>query len=245
MKAEKECTARCWLILFLVVAMLAPPASGQEKSAPAINAQTGSEALPQGAIHTIQDALEALEKSGPGKSAPARPLGDPADFFGADAYPPEAAKAQEQGRSVVRVEIDARGFPTGCTVISSSDSAALDAATCRIAQTRMQYAAARDVKGKPVASQYTLPVRWMLPRSEDVRLDITDGRKGLIDVTLEIGLDSGGRVTSCKVVEQHPPEADSCSGYPIGKPTVFRARRNGEDSPSRMTIVNRLYLDQP
>lgn len=236
------------MVALLVLVLLPLPVAGQSAPVPAEEAQAGSDTLPPGAVRTIQDAINALnarEKND--KSVPARPLGSsPGSFFGADAYPPEAIRAHEEGRTVVRVEIDARGFPTACTVLSSSNSAILNAATCRIAHTRMQYAAARDGKGRPIASQYTLPVRWALPRDDaETTFDLTDGRKAVIDVTLDVRLDGDGNVTSCKVVEQVPEAADMCASYPVGRPTLFHAIRNGEASPARLTVINRMYLDQP
>lgn len=203
--------------------------------------------VPDQGIRTIQDAIEALRRSGPGKSAPARVLGNPAEFFGPEAYPAEAVSAGQQGRSVVRIELDARGFPTGCTVVTSSASTVLDEATCRIAQTRLQYSAARDVKGKAVASQYTLPVRWVLPHDAEPErtFDLTDGRKAVVDVTVELRLDEAGKVASCRVVEQFPETADACAALPVGKSSELHAVRNGAASAAVMTMMTRVYLDQP
>ncbi|MES2044931.1 MAG: energy transducer TonB [Pseudomonadota bacterium] len=100
------------------------------------------------------------------KSEPAHVLGNAGSFFGADAYPPEAIRAEEQGRSVAKVAIDANGIATGCTTAVSSGSASLDATTCSIAMTKLHYVAARDSRGRAVAGSYTLPVRWVLPVEE-------------------------------------------------------------------------------
>ena len=97
------------------------------------------------------------------KSEPAHVVGNPGSYFGPDAYPPEAIRAEEQGRSVVTVAIDASGTPTGCTTTASSGSTSLDAKTCAIALANLHYTAARDSHGRAVAGSYTLPVRWVLP----------------------------------------------------------------------------------
>lgn len=97
------------------------------------------------------------------KSEPAHVAGNAGSFFGPDAYPPEAIRAGQQGRSVATVAVDANGVATGCTTTVSSGSASLDATTCAIAMTKLRYVAARDSRGRAVAGSYTLPVRWVLP----------------------------------------------------------------------------------
>lgn len=97
------------------------------------------------------------------KSEPAHAVGNPGVYFGPDAYPPEAIRASEQGRSVATVAIGANGAATGCTTAVSSGSVSLDAKTCAIAMTSIHYVPARDSHGRAVAGTYTLPVRWVLP----------------------------------------------------------------------------------
>lgn len=97
------------------------------------------------------------------KSEPLHVLGNPGQFFGPDAYPPEALRAGEQGRSVVLVAVDANGVPSGCTIKVSSGSTSLDAKTCAIAQANLRFSPPRDSHGRAIASSYTLPVRWVLP----------------------------------------------------------------------------------
>jgi TonB family protein len=106
-----------------------------------------------------------------GKAAAAHPLGNPGQYFGADAYPPEAIRAEEQGRVVATVDIDASGTATGCKATVSSGSTALDAKTCAIATTNVKYAPALDSRGRHVAGSYVLPVRWVLPTDSYSTLD--------------------------------------------------------------------------
>jgi protein TonB len=51
---------------------------------------------------------------------------------------------------------------TGCTVSGSSGNRDLDETTCRIARSRVRFTPAKDDAGNPIASSYTLPVRWQL-----------------------------------------------------------------------------------
>jgi protein TonB len=90
--------------------------------------------------------------------------GNPGQFFGPDAYPPAAQRAEAQGRVVARLSIGTDGRVTDCSVTTSSGNADLDSATCRISKARVRFTPAQDANGSPIASSYTLPVRWQLPK---------------------------------------------------------------------------------
>ncbi len=105
------------------------------------------------------------------KSAPAHAIGNPGRYFGPDAYPPAAIRAQEQGRVVATVDIAASGAATACRATVSSGSTALDTKTCEIAMTSIKYVAALDARGRTVAGTFTLPVRWVLPRDDSPGTD--------------------------------------------------------------------------
>lgn len=110
-------------------------------------------------------SVDASERGGADRpAAPAGLRGDPARFFTADAYPPDAIRAGEQGRTVARLTVDPLGIPRACAINSSSGSRSLDAATCAIAIGKVRFTPARDATGRPIASYMTLPVRWVLPQ---------------------------------------------------------------------------------
>ncbi len=90
--------------------------------------------------------------------------GNPGQYFGADNYPPSAIRAEEEGRVVAKLTVGTDVRVMDCVVTTSSNSAALDQATCRIAKSRVRFSPAIDAAGNPTASSYTLPVRWVLPR---------------------------------------------------------------------------------
>ena len=91
--------------------------------------------------------------------------GNPAQFFGPDNYPPAALRAEAQGRVVARLTVGTDGRVTECTVSASSGNDDLDSTTCRIARSRVRFTPAKDDSGNPIASTYTLPVRWVLPEN--------------------------------------------------------------------------------
>ncbi|MFA5965381.1 MAG: energy transducer TonB [Sphingomonas sp.] len=89
--------------------------------------------------------------------------GDVSRFFGPDAYPPSAIRAEAQGRVVASLSVGPDGRVSSCTVTSSSGNSDLDDATCRIARSKVRFTPAKDDAGNPTASTFTLPVRWVLP----------------------------------------------------------------------------------
>lgn len=96
--------------------------------------------------------------------ANSRLKGNPGSAFGSEAYPAEAIRREEQGRTVVKLTVDVSGTPVKCAVKASSGFGSLDRATCRTALDRVRFQPARDARGAPIPSDYTLPVRWALPR---------------------------------------------------------------------------------
>ena len=77
-------------------------------------------------------------------------------------YPSAARRAEEQGTVRVSYVVGADGRVTGCTVVQSSGSSALDRTTCRIFQSRFRYRPARDATGNPVSQTIRSSVTWEL-----------------------------------------------------------------------------------
>jgi TonB family protein len=111
---------------------------------------------------------------GAGESAPrnmvfdpprvhARPQAPLASYAMEGDYPAAAIRNREQGRVAVALVIGPEGRVTACTIIASSGSAALDAATCRILRSRARYAPARDARGNPVPDHDRGELTWTLP----------------------------------------------------------------------------------
>jgi protein TonB len=84
--------------------------------------------------------------------------------YSADAYPEEALRNREQGRAVIGVTVGVNGRATRCWVIETSNSPALDSASCYQAFRRVRWTPAKDNAGKPIESEVRLPVRWVLPK---------------------------------------------------------------------------------
>ncbi|WP_448658607.1 energy transducer TonB [Sphingomonas sp. CJ99] len=77
-------------------------------------------------------------------------------------YPASAYRAGAGGRVIVTLDVDARGRVTGCAVMRSSGTQALDDATCTLARKRFRYTPARDADGRAVAGQAGYRQDWWL-----------------------------------------------------------------------------------
>jgi TonB family protein len=84
-------------------------------------------------------------------------------YFSADDYPQTALMSRAEGTTSFRLEIDAEGNITRCSVIRSSGNAALDATTCSVLLGRARYQPARDSRGRAVAGKDEGRVTWRLP----------------------------------------------------------------------------------
>lgn len=83
-------------------------------------------------------------------------------WWKADDYPSAAQASGEEGDAIARLDVDATGKVTGCAVVVSSGSAALDDATCKISLERGRLRPAIGADGHPIAAFRIMPVRWRL-----------------------------------------------------------------------------------
>lgn len=84
-------------------------------------------------------------------------------YFSVDDYPAAALRANAQGSTGVSIVISPGGRVADCVVTSSSGSAALDEATCRILTSRARYTPARDADGNPASGRDSGRIIWRLP----------------------------------------------------------------------------------
>jgi protein TonB len=100
------------------------------------------------------------------KQRPARAQANLVSLFSSDDYPAAAVRAREEGSVGFRLEIDKVGRVTGCAIMASSGSAALDSTTCRLLARRARFTPALDRKGKPTADSMTGRIVWRMPPLE-------------------------------------------------------------------------------
>lgn len=153
--------------------------------------------------------------------------GNPAQFFGSDAYPAEAMRLNQQGRVVARLEIDSTGKVVSCTVTESSRSPSLDQRTCEIALEKVVFNPARNKRGVPVAATYMLPVRWVLP-SGPLDVGAYPPPSWTVDMTLSV--DGGGIVSACNATVTPTPSGGTgpCDQFPVGSQSEFVWLRDGK-----------------
>lgn len=93
----------------------------------------------------------------------AHPRGHPGDWVTPNDYPSQDLREGNQGVVRFRLDIDARGKVTGCTVTASSGFPRLDAAACAKLSARGRFDPASDENGAKVAGSYASAVRWTIP----------------------------------------------------------------------------------
>lgn len=139
--------------------VVSPPPIVQTQVQPVVQIQTVQK--PQPAFTPTVTATQAPPEHHVSQAAGLK--GNPGQFFGPDVYPSEAQRAGAQGRVVAKLTVGTDGRVSGCVVTTSSGNSSLDDTTCRIARSRVKFTPAKDENGTPIASNYTLPVKWVLP----------------------------------------------------------------------------------
>ncbi len=99
----------------------------------------------------------SIRRTGPGRSAR---ITNRAELVTAADYPPEALRAGAAGAVGIRLTVSASGAVTGCEVTSSSGSALLDEAACRLARERARTEPATDPYGEPAEGSVSMRLRW-------------------------------------------------------------------------------------
>jgi TonB family protein len=174
------------------------------------------------------------------------PVTNPGGWFSNDDYPPEALRARLSGPVAFRIDVDAAGAPTGCTVTTSSNAQLLDDATCALMLQRARFNPAVDAAGKPVASSWSNRIRWQVPATTPaappppVPIELPNGAQSKIGAS-DVTVNADGIIEACRQLPRPyqnvsaPP--DICAMYPVGTrfgpPTV----RNGHPQRRRVQIT--------
>lgn len=107
--------------------------------------------------------LAALILQSTGAAPPQRARAVMESLFLPGDYPVSSLRNNEQGTTAFALTVGPDGRVIDCTVTSSSGSAALDEAACRVVRERATYAPARDANGRPVAGRDSGQVTWRIP----------------------------------------------------------------------------------
>jgi periplasmic protein TonB len=98
------------------------------------------------------------------KVEPAKARANLASYVSDADYPDSALRNEEQGTTGFSLDVGPNGRVTNCTVTSSSGSAALDSATCRIMRSRARFTPAHDSSGAATSDSVSARIRWVLPK---------------------------------------------------------------------------------
>lgn len=183
--------------------------------------------------------LLAQAGGGGGGSRPAAtPVGSPAMWFGPDDYPLQALWGGEEGRVAFLVDVDVSGAPTGCHIVTSSGSSALDNGTCAIILKKGQFKPAHGDSGKPVAGQWSSATHWQLDGTPPP-IDLTAGPYVVPSLSIVVNVDSEGKAIECRTESTIPGKIvgpDPCSDYKPGRSIVGPLRKDGKPVPGIVTF---------
>jgi TonB family protein len=177
------------------------------------------------------------------KSEPSAIKGNPGIWFPQNSYPAAAKRNGEQGRVTVELAIDNTGVPVACTLVSSSGSASLDAATCDLALANARFIPAKDARGRPIASRYTLPaVRWEL-NDDYLRLDLSAGPVSTTMRNVEILVDEKGKTVSCRSLASNAGGNTGCENFRPGAGIVRPLFLDGKPVAGKVTITTTMRIE--
>lgn len=147
--------------------------------------------------------LAALAAGAPaqGQSGPTWAMPLPALITNHD-YPAEALRKGEEGRVRFRLDIDARGRVTRCTIVASSGSASLDSTSCRIMTSRARFVAAKDAAGQPVAATILHSIDWRIAESSGGSQRLND----LMQLWVTCIMGEAAKLSVSTVVPEEAPE---------------------------------------
>lgn len=127
------------------------------------------------ALNRLNFCLNDLRRDGPAIVATAEeiakskitqpvPTSAPGKWFKLSDYPRDLMRAGKDGVVHFRLDVDAKGKVSKCTVTRSSGFAELDKATCDAAKKRIKFKPAQDGTGKKLASNFDSKVTWRAPK---------------------------------------------------------------------------------
>jgi protein TonB len=154
-------------------------------------------------------------------------------------YPPEAIRAGEQGTTGFRLVVAADGSVSDCTVVQSSGSATLDAATCRLMSSRARFTPALDAKGKPSIDTVNARIAWRLPPQNVVVPDVA---------LIRFVLGADGKPRDCTAFSQsvgrtQETKAPDCGDRPPPEAVIAVLRSAGGAGTLRVRFESRLLRD--
>ncbi|MBQ1499075.1 energy transducer TonB [Sphingomonas sp. NPDC092331] len=91
------------------------------------------------------------------------PRGSPQGWVTDDDYPAAALRAEQAGTVRFRLDVDATGKVTNCTVTGSSGVSVLDSTACSLLKRRARFNPAEDESGNKIPAPYNGSFTWKIP----------------------------------------------------------------------------------
>lgn len=88
------------------------------------------------------------------------PIAHPERWITYSDYPQESVRLREKGIVGFRLEVDAQGGVTACSITSSSGFSRLDRTACALLMKRARFKPATDANGAAVAGAWSSRFRW-------------------------------------------------------------------------------------
>lgn len=92
-----------------------------------------------------------------------QPRGSPQSWVTNDDYPPAALRAGDAGTTSFRLDVDASGKVSNCTVTGSSGSSLLDNTACSLLRRRARFSPAEDANGNKIPATWPSRFTWKIP----------------------------------------------------------------------------------
>lgn len=168
---------------------------------------------------------------------PAIPAGNPGSWVTTEDYPAEALRNEWQGVVRFKLDVNAQGRVSQCTVTQSSGTDILDAKACSLISERAVFTPARDKRGRAVAGTYANAVRWTIPD------DQSRGGPQPGEAVMSMVVNEDGSMTDCRIEK-------ASEGLPVGavgpKPCrsgVMLPYRDGAGNPVKRRVVTTIRVD--
>jgi protein TonB len=97
-------------------------------------------------------------------ATPLKARGDSKLWVTPEDYPSADLRAENQGTTGFRLDVDPTGKVSNCTITQSSGFPSLDAKACQMLMRRARFAPAKDPAGNGLAASYSNRVRWQVPK---------------------------------------------------------------------------------
>ncbi len=149
-------------ILFMLAAAPSATAAQRPPQEPVTSPPPVSTPAPPPPVERPGGVRGRTRGATPAIRANARPASPLQSLINIADYPASALREREQGRPRFRLTVGADGRVTGCIILVSSGSTALDSATCRIMRSRARFNPALDGNGRPVEDQYWGEIAWRI-----------------------------------------------------------------------------------